>query len=89
MDERALWVLLICFIDKGEGLPQVKQVALQISLKSNLMECVILLCNDKGVERLEVFTVGGRHANSRLNTHRSEYERRGKREALNISLIKE
>lgn len=48
--------MLICFIDKGEGLPQVKQVAPQISLKSNPIECVILLCGDKGVERLEVFT---------------------------------
>lgn len=53
----------------------MKQVALQISLKRNL-----------SVERLEVFNVGGCHANS--DSHKNKYTQ-GKQGALNISLIKE
>lgn len=42
----------------------MKQVSPQISLKSNLIERVVLLRNREGVERLEMFPVGGYRTNS-------------------------
>lgn len=49
-DDGALWVLLIRFIDEGEGLPRVKQVSSQISLKCKLIERVVLLRSHQDVE---------------------------------------
>lgn len=56
--------MLIRLIDEGEGLPQVKQVSSQISLKRKPIERVVLLCSHKDVERLVVFAVGRDHTNS-------------------------
>lgn len=42
----------------------MKQVALQISLKRNLIECALLLCIGEADECLEAFGVGGRHASA-------------------------
>ncbi len=77
-----LWVLLICFIDKGEGLPQVKQVALQISLKCNLIECVIYC-----FAMIRALSIWKRSLWADEN--KCTQGTQGKQGALNILLIKE
>lgn len=62
----------------------MKQVALQISLKRNPIESVLLLRNREGVSRLEVFAVGGYHANAAQTRAHG-----GKQQVLNVSLTKE